>query len=200
MKINKISKGKYKYIEYNKKYCMLKAAAGLSVIIIIFIAGLIITKTRLNWFTFAAVLLAMPAGRAVVNAIMTFSHSSMQEAAFNRINELSNGDIEIIYDLVITSYEGAVQIDSVFVKGNTICAYSTDKKIDIDKTSKYIKDMLVNNGVNVSIKIYESLDKYIERIKEINQNLDNESRSDAAKERDKNKQDKIISTLLAISL
>lgn len=200
MKINKISKGMYKYIEYNKRYCIIKAAAGLSVILTIFIAGLIITKTRLNWFTFAAVLLAMPAGRAIVNAIMTLSHSSMEETDFNKIEEADNEDIEIIYDLVITAYEGVTQIDSAAVKGNTLCAYSTDKKLNIDKTSKYIKDMLANNGVNVSIKIYGELDKYIERIKEIEQNLDSDGKSDTAKERDKMKQDKIIATLLAISL
>ncbi len=195
----KIKKGDYGYIDYNKKISSIKALSGLGFILIIFFAGIIITKTRLNWFTFSSVLCALPVGKMVVNMIMTFSHKSISTDRYNEIKEKEE-DIMVIYDLVITSYENAMQLDSVAIKGNTLCAYTSDDKLNEEKTTTYIKNILANNGCNTSVKIFKNLKSYLIRIDEIKNNLDSKENSDTAKEREKNKEVKAIETLLAISI
>lgn len=195
----KIKKGDYGYIDSNKKISTIKALSGLGLILIIFIMGIIITKTRLNWFTFSSVLCALPVGKMVVNMIMTFSHKSIPIDLYNKI-KAKEEDITVIYDLVITSDESAMQIDSVTIKGNTLCAYTSDNKLNEEKTTKYIKTILANNGCNASIKIFKNLDSFLMRIDEIKNNLDSEEKSDTAKDRDKKKEVKAVETLLAISI
>jgi hypothetical protein len=195
----KINKGSYGYIENNKKIFIIKALSGLGIILATFVTGLILTKSRLNWFTFAAVMLALPVGRIIVNMIMTLPHQSMDQEAYNKIKVKENG-ITILYDLVITSYEMAMQIDSVAIKGNTLCALSTDQKLSEEKAEKYIKNILANNGCHASIKIYKDMDSYLTRIDEIRNNFNTNEKSDTAKEREKNKEDRIVTTLCDISL
>lgn len=195
----KSKKGDYGYIERNKKLSIIKAVCGLGIILTIFLVGIIITKTRLNWFTFVSVLTALPVGKMVVNMIMTIPHKSIPIESYNRIKEKEDG-IHIIYDLVITSYEFVMQIDSIAIKGNTLCAYSTDEKLNEENATKYIKNILVNNGCNTSVKIFKSLDGYLSRIDEMKNNFDSEEKSDKAKEREQNKENIAIDTLLAISI
>lgn len=195
----KIKKGSYGYIENNKKNSLIKSLSGLGIIIIVFILGLILTKTRLNWFTFVAVLCALPVGKMMVGLIMIWPHKSISKEKYNKIKEKEEG-IVILYDLVITSYEKVMQIDSIAIKGNTLCAYTSDLKLIEENTAKYIKDILVNNGCNTSIKIYKNMDFYLTRIDEMKNNLITEEKSDLAKEREKKKENNIMETLLAISI
>jgi hypothetical protein len=195
----KIKKGNYRYIDSNKKISTIKACSGLGIILIVFIMGIIITKTRLNWFTFSSVLCALPVGKMVVNMIMTISHKSMPIDLYNKI-QAKEEDITIIYDLVITSNEKVMQIDSVAIKSNTLCAYTTEDKLNEENTTKYIKDILANNGCNVSVKLFKTIDAYLVRLDEMKNNLDSEEKSDTAKEREKNKEVKAVETLLAISI
>ncbi|MFA9375679.1 MAG: hypothetical protein ACERKZ_02880 [Lachnotalea sp.] len=195
----KIKKGCYGYIDTNKKNSMIKGLGGLAVIVIIYVLGIIITKTRLNWFTFSSVLCALPVGKMLVNMIIAFPHKSMEKGAYHKINEKEVG-VTILYDLIITSDENIMQIDSIVIKGNTICAYTCDEKLNEDTTVKYIKNILVNNGCSTSIKIFKNLDAYLTRIEEIKNNFDSEGKSDTTKERDKNKEAKIVATLIAICI
>lgn len=196
----KIEQGKYGYISYNKKRYGMKAAIEIAIIIAIVSVGYIITKTKLNYFTVVAVVLALPAGRAIVNFIMAFPHKSLSEEYYKKVAELEDENVKIVYDLVITSYEKVMKIPSLAIKGNTICAYTTDDNMDINKATKYIKDILANNGCASSIKIYKDFEDYLARIKEMKNNLDSEEKSEKAIEREKQKEEKAIATICAISL
>lgn len=193
----KIRKGSYGYIERNKKVSLIKSIGGLSIILVIFILGLIITKTRLNWFTFVSVLCALPVGKMIVAFIVAWPHKSISRKEYEKIKEKEEG-IQIIYDLVITSYEKVMQIDSVAIIGSTLCAYSTDKKLVEQTATDYIKNMLTNNGCHASIKIYKDLDSYLSRIDEMKSNLNTQASREV--EKDKNKEMKAVETLLAISI
>ncbi|KAB1439551.1 hypothetical protein [Candidatus Galacturonibacter soehngenii] len=195
----KINKGKYGYIDYNRKRALIKSSIGLSVIIFIFIMGLILTKTRLNWFTFAAVMCALPVGKMVVALIMAWPHKSMPKEEYKRIEEIEK-DLCILYDLVITSYENVMQIDSICLYGNTLCAFSKDTKLDMNTTTAYIKDILANNGYGCSMKIYQDLNAYVSRINEMKINLKEAKENEKAIKRRLEKEEKAVETLLAISI
>ncbi len=196
----KIEQGKYGYINYNKKKTAIKAGIEIAIIIALVAIGYIITKSKLNYFTVAAVVFALPTGRAIVNLVMAFPHKSMPKEVYDKVAALEDDNIRIIYDLVITSYDKVMEINSLAIKGNTICAYTKDDKLDINKASKYIKDILANNGCNASIKIYKDFEGYLARIKEIKNNLDSEEKSTKAIEREKQREEKTIATICAISL
>lgn len=196
----KIQKGCYGYITNNKKFIAIKAAVGIGIILAIFIAGYIITKTNLNWFTFAAVLFAMPVGRIIVNFIMIVQHKSMPIEDYEKIKPLEDENIIILYDIVLTSYEKTMEIDSAAIKLNTLCAYSKSEQLDMNATTKHIKDILANSGCNASVKIYKDIDDYINRVKGMKNNLDLEDKSEKAIEREKQKEVKIKNVLCSISL
>lgn len=195
----KINKGKYGYINYNRKRLLIKSSIGLSVIIIIFIIGLILTKTRLNWFTFAAVMCALPVGKMVVALIMAWPHKSMPEEEYKRIEDAGQ-ELCMLYDLVITSYENVMQIDSLCLYDNTLCAFSKDTKLDTNKTTKYIKDILANNGYGCSMKIYQDLNAYVSRMNEMKIILKEANENEKAIKRRLEKEEKAVETLLAISI
>lgn len=197
--IMQIKKGSYGYINYNKKISFIKAIGGLSIILIIFVVGLLITKTRLNWFTFVAVLFALPVGKMIVALIMTWTHQSMPVEEYKKINEITK-DVCVVYDLVITSYENVMQLDSIAMKGNTLCAYTKDKKLVEEVSSKYIKNILANNGCNCLVKIYKDLNSYLSRIEEMKNNLEIDEKSEVTKERENKKEMKAVETLLDISI
>lgn len=192
----KLKKGSYGYIDRNKRISFMKSMSGLAVILVVFVLGLILTKTRLNWFTFASVLCALPVGKMMVASIMAFPHKSIPQMEYDKIKEKEEG-ITIIYDLVITSYESIMQIDSVAMIGNTICAYSTDKKLEKEKAEKYITNILEDNGFNCSIKIYRDINIYLTCIDE----MKNKSYTFVNKTGKENKNEiKAVETLLAISI
>lgn len=196
----KLQKGRYGYINKKKKENAIKSAIGLLFIAGLVIAGYLILKTKLNWFTFAAIMFAMPVGRMVVNLIMILPHKSMPKESYEIIQTIEDENIKLAYDLVITSYENIMEIDAISIKGNTVCAYSKSEKLNEAKTTKFIKDILANNGCAVTLKIYKDVNAFISRTKEMKQNLSSDEKSEKAIEREKQKEEKILNTLYAISL
>ncbi len=142
---------------------------------------------------------ALPVGRMVVALIMAWPHRSMSLQEYEKIKNMEN-ELCMLYDLVITSYENVMQIDSIVLYDNTLCAFSKDTKLDTMSASKYIKEILANNGYACSIKIYQDLHAYLSRLKEIKVNLTESEGSEKAMERRKEKEMKAVETLLANSI
>ncbi len=60
------------------------------------------------------------------------------------------------------------------VKGNVICAYTESEKCDIRAGEEHLEQLLKQDGYkNLTIKIFQNLDKYIDRLGQLS-NLDSE--------------------------
>lgn len=164
----KVSKGSYGYIQSQKKKRGLITFVMFLIPIIIFITGLIQTKTRLNMFTFVAIMGCLPASRSAVGFVMMMMQKSMKESDYLEIKEHAK-DLASAYELTITAYEKYNQIDSIIVCGYQVIGYSTSAKVDCPFMEKHIKEILKGNGYKSNVKIFTDLKHYMERIDDLYQ-------------------------------
>ena len=62
--MKKVKKGNYGYIRYQRKKRLLVTLVMFAIPLVIYVTGYIQTKTRLNLFTFVAILGCLPASRS----------------------------------------------------------------------------------------------------------------------------------------
>ena len=65
--MKKVKKGNYGYIRYERKKRLLVTLVMFAIPLVIYVTGYIQTKTRLNLFTFVAILGCLPASRSSMN-------------------------------------------------------------------------------------------------------------------------------------
>lgn len=160
----KAMKGEAGYIQSKKKQEIVKTVIEFAVVLAFFLTGYFTTKTRLNWFTVIAVLSCLPAAKSLVSVIMLIPHKSIDETKVPEIEERATQLVKS-YDMILTSYERIMPIDSIVILGNIICGYSKSSKIDLNYTSRYMRKTLSNNGYDkVSVKIFTDFKAYLSRV------------------------------------
>lgn len=199
----KVNKGDFGYIQSQKKKRTLLTAVLFAIPLLIFFTGLYATKTRLNLFTFVAIMGCLPASKCAVGMIMMLMQKPMAKEEYLQI-EKRRGELVMAYELTVTAYEKNTQIDSIAVCGNTVVGYSSSPKADLPFVEKHIKDILKGNGYRVNVKIFKELKPYLERLDSLNQHREQlqEGISFTPDEKypDLSREELIKHTILAISL
>lgn len=161
-------KGKENYIRTQKKYEIIRTISYYCISIALFLCGWLQTGQRTNLLTIVAILGCLPASKSAVNAIMFLRFKGCSESALNRIKQHIDGPQEL-YDCVFTSYQINYCISHIAVCGNTVCGFSEDPKFEENKFYQHIMDILKLDGhKDVTIKIFTDLDRYLERIEQMN--------------------------------
>lgn len=149
----KATKGEAGYIQARKKQLILKAVLEFGIVIALLILGIWQTHTRLNLLTVVAVLGCLPAAKALVEVITISPYHSIAEERAKEIQKHAE-DLTAAFDLVFTSKDKFMPVDSIIILDNTICGYSSGKKIDPVYTGKHLRQMLEQNQyTKVSVKI-----------------------------------------------
>ena len=131
------------YLRTQKIYEILRTVIYFAISLSLFIAGWVSTGSRENLLTIVAVLGCLPACKSLVEMFMFLT---------------------TLYDMVFTSYEKNYVIYHLTVCGNTVCGYTTDPKFAEQAFYKHIQDILKkDNYREVSVKIFNDLDKYLTR-------------------------------------
>jgi len=187
-------KGDQGYIEAEKKARTLRTAGMFGIILLLLIIGYIVTGTRLNWFTFAAIMLCLPGAKMLVGVITIFPHHSLAVEKAEQLKKCS-GNLMMVYETIMTSQEKIMPVDAFAISDNTICGYSGNTKLDIAYAADYVKTTLRNNRyTKVSVKLFDDFDAFVKRTAEMNELAEN-GRPDC-----RDKEDGIKKVLLAISL
>jgi len=164
------------------------------IIILLLIIGYTVTGTRLNWFTFAAIMLCLPGAKMLVGVITIFPYHSLEAKKAEQLKKCS-GNLTMAYEIVMTSRERIMPIDAFAISDNTICGYAGNTKLDIAYTADYVKTTLRNNRyTKVSVKLFDDFDGFVKRTAEMNVLAEND-RPDC-----QDKEEGIKKVLLAISL
>ena len=72
--------------------------------------------------------------------------------------------LQPLFDLQVTSYEHAFQIDCMVVDSKTLCGYTSNPKCKIDAAQKHIKNIFTQNGLkDYTVKIFTDMDKFLDR-------------------------------------
>ena len=181
---NKINKGDYGYIPYRKKIAMLRTAFCLVITIGIYLTGFVMYRSPKSAFSIFAALGCLPTGWSGVNLVMFLKAKACREEDHKKI-EACRGNLLIHYDHVITSYEKNYYLSASTVLDKNICCYTWDDDLDVSDCEKHIKKMMASNGYsNYSIKIFTDIDKFCDRLVQLeklrsDKNIDPQAIEDA---------------------
>ncbi|MGN1145199.1 MAG: hypothetical protein ACI4R5_02025 [Acetatifactor sp.] len=182
-------KGTRNYLKTQKKYEIMRTVLYFFISLSLFAAGWLATKSRLNLLTVVAVLGCLPACKSAVGMIMFLRYQGCSEEAADKIKQHSQG-LTGLYDMVFTSYDKNFQVAHITVKGNTLCGYTQDNKFDEQAFYKHIDGILkADNYRDTSVKIFNDLNKYTERLEQLRDLAAEESNTEG-----------IINTLKSVSL
>ncbi|MDO4965450.1 MAG: hypothetical protein Q4E51_01955 [Lachnospiraceae bacterium] len=175
MKFLKNNKGLYGYINKQRVLEILKTIFMFACCIGIYLIGYMTLKTNKNIWTIIAILGVLPASKSAVNMIMFIRYKSIDESLYNAINE-AKGKIPVIYELVFTTSERAYYIKSAACCDKTIIMYTDEKADKIKAITEHINSCINREELKgYSLKIYDNLKQYTDRLSEMDSNLDGEN-------------------------
>lgn len=182
-------KGTRRYLSTQKRYEILRTVLYFGISLSLFVAGLIMVKTRMNLLTLVAVLGCLPASKSAVNMIMFLRYHSCSEQTADAI-EQHMGSLQGCFDMVFTAYDKNYPVAHLVVKGNTICGYTQEDNFEEKAFQKHIDGLLHADGyTGITVKIFKELGKYTDRLEQLQQS-----------EADEEKTSGVIRTLKSVSL
>ena len=185
----KYNKGEFLYLSHKKKSETIKTLVYFGISAAIFIMGYLSTHTKANYLTIVAVLGCLPASKSAVSMIMNLKVKGCSDKLHKAI-KVRFGENTGFYNLYFTTYDKNYEIAHLFVKGMTVIGYTEKKDMDENKFEEHLKTVLLHDAIKgVNVKLYKNMDKYLERISQM-QSLENEI----------SKEESITKTLFSVSL
>lgn len=165
--MKKKKKGSYGYIKYAKCRTFLITFVLFAIPLVIYVTGYLQTKTRLNLFTFVAILGCLPACKSLVGLIMILMQKPMPADKYREASAAA-GELVAGYELVFTAYEHTTPVNALVVCGDQLVCYTPDEKTDIAYIEKHLSRILTMNGfASVQPKVMKDFRKYLQRVSEI---------------------------------
>lgn len=159
----KVNKGDLGYIKAQKKKRTWMTAGLFALPLAIFFTGLWQTGTRLNLFTFVAIMGCLPAARCAVGMVMILMQKPVEES-FYRDMEKRAGNLTRAYELVISAYEKNTPIDGLVICGYHVVGYTSSQKADAAFVQKHIQEILKGNGYRSDVKIFKDVKPFMDRV------------------------------------
>lgn len=160
-------KGSRDYIRTQRVYEILRTVLYFGISLSLFAAGYIATGDKLNLLTVAAVLGCLPASKSAVNMIMFLRYKGLSQETAAEL-ALCEGNLSCLYDMVFTSYSKTFEVGHLAVKGNTVCGYSEKRDFPEREFQTHLEPILkADNHKNVTVKIFTDLEKYKERLRQL---------------------------------
>lgn len=119
--MKKVKKGNYGYIRYERKKRLLVTLVMFAIPLVIYVTGYIQTKTRLNLFTFVAILGCLPASRSMVGLIMIFMQKPVGQEQYER-EQKAAGSLLAGYEMIFTAYEHTTLVTALVICGAHVVA------------------------------------------------------------------------------
>ncbi|MCM1173937.1 MAG: hypothetical protein NC341_02680 [Blautia sp.] len=163
----RVQKGSYGYISCQKKISAARTVLFFALSLAVYGIGIYSTGSNQNLLTVVAVLGCLPSCKSAVNAVMFFRAEGCSQAAFEKISKATAYDTELtgFYDMYFTSYKKNFPLSHMVLKGNVICGYTESGKCDCRAGEQHLEQMLVQDGYkHMTVKIFDNLDKYIDRL------------------------------------
>lgn len=175
-------KGTKNYINSQKKYEIIRTLIYFAISASLFIAGYVTTKTKMNYLTIVAVLGCLPASKSLISVIMFLRYKSASEILCKRL-EQKTYDLCELYDMVFTSYDKNFSVAHMVIAGNTVCGFTEVSPFADKEFQAHINSVLKMDGhKNVTVKIFTDVEKYIDRIGQLNESEADTTNSNAIAE------------------
>ena len=179
--MKKVEKGEFGYLAYKKSRNMIKTIIAFAVVLVIFIIGFIIWKSKNNYLTMLAVVLVLPAAKFAVSYFVLIPHKNCDEELKSAIEE-RKGELNSVYDLVVSNKQKPVNsqigrakpvgIMAAVISDNQILAYTSAAKADKNLFETSVKEFLKNEKLTCAVLLYKDKDTYLEKVKNAALNFD----------------------------
>ena len=169
-------KGTFGYIKRGRRTFAIVTFGLLALVLIMYFGAQWYFKTNKNVFTILAALSCIGVGKFAVDLVMFCRAGYCSKSAREAI-ELHIGELAGAYDLFMTSYDKNFAISHAVCAGKSVCAFTEDAKCDVRSGEMHIRKMLEADGFKgYTVKIFRSLDKYTERLDDLNRLDDSKER------------------------
>ncbi len=175
----KLVRGEKGYLAQKKKMEMVKTVVLFAVPVILFVAGMIATKSRINLLTIVAVLGMLPASRSLVSLIMYLKSHAISEEDYAQIHDLTK-NLTGAYDNIFTTYEKTYEVPSVVVRSGNVCGYVATEYKTLDNLEKHLTACIKKEGYAVNVKIFETIEAYQKRLESLNKLKETDIEKDLA--------------------
>ena len=160
-------KNTYGYIDSQKKYEVIRTMVYFGISISLFIAGYMATKSKMNVLTVVAVLGCLPASKSLVSTIMFLRHKSCSKAVRDMVERIGSG-LNGLYDLIFTTEKVTYKVAHAAYKAKCLVLFS-EEKIDTNGLEAHIQEYMRRAGIkSVNVKVYTDMEKYVERLEQMN--------------------------------
>ena len=167
-------KGSYEHAKYKRTVDIIITIFLFLLSLGLFVIGYVTTGSKKNLLTIVAVLGLLPACKMVVDVIMCFRVKPVEESVKEGI-DASIGKLYGLYHMYFTSYDKNFPVDHLVITSNSVIGLSINPKFDEKLFSTHLKDYMRKDGIkDITIKIFDDYNKYLNRLSEIN-NLDDET-------------------------
>ena len=167
-------KGSYEHAKYKRTVDIIITIFLFLLSLGLFVIGYVATGSKKNLLTIVAVLGLLPACKMVVDVIMCFRVKPVEESVKEGI-DASIGKLYGLYHMYFTSYDKNFPIDHLVITSNSVIGFSSNPKFDEKMFITHLKDHMRKDGIkDITIKIFDDYNKYLNRLSEIN-NLDDET-------------------------
>ena len=162
-------KGEYGYIDSQKKRAIALTLAMLAMVLLMYFVPRWYFGTNKNLFTILAALGCLPLGKCAVSMVMFLRargcSAPVRDAVRRHVGELPEA-----YDLYLTSYSRNFQISHIVAANKSVCAFTETAGCDGREGEKHLRKMMETNGFrDYTVKIFFNLDKYLQRLDEMNE-------------------------------
>lgn len=179
--MNKYHQGEYEYYNYKRAKQIIYTIVLFVIPLSLFIAGFITTGSKKNLLTIVAVLGLLPACKSLVLTIMYIRYHGCNDEIKQLVEKHTEG-LTHSYGMVFTTPDtGTYEVPSIVVRNNSICGICLSKKAKPALLEKHITNIMKQNGYSkVVVKIFDSKDAYVSRLKQLqdtaleNEKLDEE--------------------------
>ncbi len=169
--MKKKEKGEFGYLAYKKSRNLIKTIIAFAVVLVVFVIGLIIWKSKNNYLTMLAVVFVLPAAKFAVAYLILIPHKSCSPELREGLEE-RKGALNSVYDLVVSNKKKPVGIMAAAISDNQILAYTDAAKADKNLFETSVKEFLKNEKLNCAVILYKDKDSYFEKVKNAALNFD----------------------------
>lgn len=136
------------YIKRQKKKYLIASSFWSAIVLIIFVTGLILTKTRANLFTVFACVMAIVASLFITRCISFSRFNDCDEERASML-EAMNGTYDLYHSAIIPYASGSAYFEHVVVTelGIYFIAYT---KAQVDKYRTWMQELLGTKGIGSS--------------------------------------------------
>lgn len=165
---NKIEKGEYGYIDSYKRSRTIVSILWLVAILIVYLIGLIIFKTNKNYVAVVAILMVLPAAKVWTALVVTHPfHTQPKEQYDTVLNLCKEYKVQIYSDLMLSKYEGLMNVAIAVVYHNHMVAMVPQQKKSLKQVEDYLYDILEESRSSNKPQVFDDFSKFTEALSQL---------------------------------